>query len=135
MEVFIVEATSSFEQELGNKLGAAYSRRGTRMGGTQGGSSVGAPSGADARLTDDTANFGAGKDTLFNFPAAAATSGMGFEKTGSAVLKVELEALESPGLSKVFHQNIFFRNQTASIKQVSKYLYQVEMERILRMLP
>ena len=27
MEVFIVEATSTFEQELGNKLGAAYSRR------------------------------------------------------------------------------------------------------------
>ena len=120
MEVFIVEATSSFEQELGNKLGAAYSRRGTRMGGTQGGSSVGAPSGADARLTDDTANFGAGKDTLFNFPAAAATSGIGvLRKTGSAVLKVELEALESQGLSKIISNPKIFSldNQTASIKQ------------------
>ena len=70
MEVFIVEATSTFEQELGNKLGAAYSRRGVRAGGTQGGSSVGAPSGGDSRLSEDTANFGAGKDTLLNFPAA-----------------------------------------------------------------
>ena len=67
MEVFIVEATSTFEQELGNKLGAAYSRRGVRAGGTQGGSSVGAPSGGDSRLSEDTANFGAGKDTLLNF--------------------------------------------------------------------
>ena len=120
MEVFIVEATSSFEQELGNKLGAAYSRRGTRMGGTQGGSSVGAPSGADARITDDTANFGAGKDTLFNFPAAASTSGIGvLRKTGSAVLKVELEALESQGLSKIISNPKIFSldNQTASIKQ------------------
>ena len=120
MEVFIVEATSTFEQELGNKLGAAYSRRGVRAGGTQGGSSVGAPSGGDSRLSEDTANFGAGKDTLLNFPAAAATSGIGvLRKTGSAVLKVELEALESRGLSKIISNPKIFSldNQTASIKQ------------------
>ena len=120
MEVFIVEATSTFEQELGNKLGAAYSRRGVRAGGTQGGSSVGAPSGGDSRISEDTANFGAGKDTLLNFPAAAATSGIGvLRKTGSAVLKVELEALESRGLSKIISNPKIFSldNQTASIKQ------------------
>ena len=120
MEVFIVEATSSFERELGNKLGGAYTRRGTRVGGTQGGSSVGAPSGADAALSDDTANFGAGKDTLFNFPAAATTSGIGLlRKTGSAVLKVELEALEEEGLSKIISNPKIFSldNQTATIKQ------------------
>ena len=120
MEVFIVEATSTFEQELGNKLGAAYSRRGVRAGGTQGGSSVGAPSGGDSRISEDTANFGAVKDTLLNFPAAAATSGIGvLRKTGSAVLKVELEALESRGLSKIISNPKIFSldNQTASIKQ------------------
>ena len=41
--IFIVEASSTFEQELGVKLGGAYSRNGERIGGTQGGSSVGAP--------------------------------------------------------------------------------------------
>ena len=120
MEVFIVEAESSFEQELGNKLGGAYSRQDERIGGTQGGSSVGAPSGPDAVLSDDTANFGAGKDTILNFPAGAATSGIGIlKKTGSAVLKVELEALEKRGLSKIISNPKIFSldNQTATIKQ------------------
>ena len=120
MEVFIVEAESSFEQELGNKLGGAYSRQDERIGGTQGGSSVGAPSGPDAVLSDDTANFGAGKDTILNFPAGAATSGIGIlKKTGSAVLKVELEALEKQGLSKIISNPKIFSldNQTATIKQ------------------
>jgi len=120
MEVFIVEASSTFERELGNKLGGAYTRRGTRIGGTQGGSSVGAPSGADSRLSDDTANFGAGKDTILNFPAAKTSSGIGLlRKTGSAVLKVELEALEKRGLTKIISNPKIFSldNQTATIKQ------------------
>ena len=120
MEVFIVEAKSAFERALGNRLGAAYSRRGVRAGGTQGTSSVGAPSGADSRITDDTANFGAGKDMLTNFPVGAATSGIGIlRKTGSAVLKVELESLEKEGLSKIISNPKIFSldNQTATIKQ------------------
>ena len=117
MEVFIVEATSSFERELGARLGAAYSRRGVRAGGQQDGSTVLAPSGANSRLGDDTT---VGNDSLFNFPAAAATSGIGvLRKTGSAVLKVELEALESQGLSKTISNPKLFSldNQTATIKQ------------------
>ena len=117
MEVFIVEATSSFERELGNRLGAAYSRKGVRAGGQQDGSTVLAPSGANSRIGDDTT---VGNDTLFNFPAAAATSGIGvLRKTGSAVLKVELEALESQGLSKTISNPKLFSldNQTATIKQ------------------
>ena len=57
---------------------------------------------------------------MLNFPAAAATSGIGvLRKTGSAVLKVELEALESRGLSKIISNPKIFSldNQTASIKQ------------------
>ena len=117
MEVFIVEATSSFERELGARLGAAYSRKGVRAGGQQDGSTVLAPSGANSRIGDDTT---VGNDTLFNFPAAAATSGIGvLRKTGSAVLKVELEALESQGLSKTISNPKLFSldNQTATIKQ------------------
>ena len=34
MEAFIVEANSAFERSLGNKLGAAYTRNGVRVGGT-----------------------------------------------------------------------------------------------------
>ena len=120
MEVFIVEASSDFTQELGLKLGGAYSRNGERIGGTQGGSSVGAPSGADSALSDDTANFGDGKDTLLNFPAAATSSGIALlKKTGSAVLKVELEALEKRGLNRIISNPKLFSldNQTATIKQ------------------
>ena len=100
IEAFIVEATSSFEQALGNKLGAAYTRKSLRVGGTQGGSSVGAASGTGAALSDSTAAFttSAGTDNLFNFGTAGATSGIGIlKKTGSAVLKFELDALETQG--------------------------------------
>ena len=41
---------------------------------------MGAPSGPDAVLSDDTANFGEGKDTILNFPAGATTSGIGILK-------------------------------------------------------
>ena len=42
-----------------------------------------------------------------------------FEKTGSAVLKLELDALESEGLGKTISNPKLFTldNQTASIKQ------------------
>ena len=132
MEVFIVEAESSFEQELGNKLGGAYSRQDERIGGTQGGSSVGAPSGPDAVLSDDTANFGAGKDTILNFPAGAATSGIGIlKKTGSAVLKVELEALEKQDFTiaafdlddiiVLNDEQYIYVNQEKTVQRINKF--------------
>ena len=122
IEAFIVEATSSFEQALGKKMGAAYTRKGVRVGGTQGGSSVGAPSGSGAEISDTTSAFstGAGTDNLFSFGTAGATSGIGIlRKTGSAVLKLELDALESQGLGKTVSNPKLFTldNQTASIKQ------------------
>jgi len=122
IEAFIVEATSSFEQALGRKMGAAYTRNGERVGGTIGGSSVGAASGTGAQISDSTAAFtsGAGTDNLFSFGAAGATSGIGIlKKTGSAVLKLELDALETEGLGKTVSNPKLFTldNQTASIKQ------------------
>ena len=122
IEAFIVEATSSFEKALGKKMGAAYTRNGERVGGTIGGSSVGAASGTGAAISDSTGAFtsGAGTDNLFSFGAAGATSGIGIlKKTGSAVLKLELDALESEGLGKTISNPKLFTldNQTASIKQ------------------
>jgi len=122
IEAFIVEATSSFEKALGKKMGADYTRNGERVGGTIGGSSVGAASGTGAAISDSTGAFtsGAGTDNLFSFGAAGATSGIGIlKKTGSAVLKLELDALESEGLGKTISNPKLFTldNQTASIKQ------------------
>ena len=125
MEVFIVEASSSFERQLGSRLGAAYASKardgGTRIGGTAGGSSIGAPSGTGSLINDGTANLGAGTDNLFNFGIGeGATSGIGLlRNTGSAVLKVELEALETMELSKTISNPKVFTldNQTATIKQ------------------
>lgn len=125
MEVFIVEASSSFERQLGSRLGAAYASKakdgGTRIGGTAGGSSIGAPSGTGSLIGDGTANLGAGTDNLFNFGIGeGATSGIGLlRNTGSAVLKVELEALETLELSKTISNPKVFTldNQTATIKQ------------------
>ena len=103
-------------------MGAAYTRNGERVGGTIGGSSVGAASGTGAQISDSTAAFtsGAGTDNVFSFGATGATSGIGIlKKTGSAVLKLELDALESEGLGKTVSNPKLFTldNQTASIKQ------------------
>mgnify|MGYP001164199768 FL=1 len=124
MEAFIVEAQSTFERALGNKLGAAYTRKGTRIGGTQGGSTVGAPSGTGAQISDTTAAISdagsGGSDGIFNFNAVGASSGIGIlRKTGSAVLKLQLEALQKEGLSKTISNPKLFSldNQTAQIKQ------------------
>ena len=122
IEAFIVEATSSFEQALGKKMGAAYTRNRERIGGTIGGSSVGAASGPGAEISDSTGAFSSsgGTDNLFSFGTAGATSGIGIlRRTGSAVLKLELDALESQGLGKTVSNPKLFTldNQTASIKQ------------------
>ena len=124
MEAFIVEANSAFERSLGNKLGAAYTRKGTRVGGTSGGSTVGAASGTGAAISDGTAQIAdagaSGADGIYNFNVVGATSGIGvLRKTGSAVLKLQLEALEKEGLSKTISNPKLFSldNQTAQIKQ------------------
>ena len=122
IEAFIVEATSTFEQALGKKMGAAYTRNRERIGGTIGGSSVGAASGPGAEISDSTGAFSSsgGTDNLFSFGTAGATSGIGIlRRTGSAVLKLELDALESQGLGKTVSNPKLFTldNQTASIKQ------------------
>ena len=122
IEAFIVEASSTFEQSLGKRLGFAYTRNRERVGGTQGGSTVGASGGTAAEISDNTGAFtsGAGTDNLINLGSAASTAGIGIlKRTGSAVLKVELDALESEGLSKTVSNPKLFTldNQQASINQ------------------
>ena len=106
MEAFIVEATSSFERALGTKLGGAYTRNRERVGGA---------------ISSGTAAIGSGNDGLFQSGAVgAATSGIGvLRRTGSAVLKIQLDALETDGISKTISNPKLFSldNQPAQIKQ------------------
>ena len=122
MEAFIVEATSNFERALGTKLGAAYTRNRVRAGGTAGNAtSVGETEGDGGAITSETAAIGGAIDNIFQSNAVgAATSGIGvLRRTGSAVLKLQLDALETEGLSKTISNPKLFSldNQTASITQ------------------
>ena len=117
MEVFIVDASSTFEQELGRRMGAAYTKKRLRAGGMSGGSSVVAADGTDAAISDTT---GVNTDQLFSLGTTAGTSGIGIlRRTGSAVLKVELQAMEELRLNKIVSNPKVFTldNQTATIKQ------------------
>ena len=122
MEAFIVEATSSFEQALGTKLGAAYTRNRVRAGGTAGNAtSIGETEGDGGAITSETAAIGGAIDNIFQSNAVgASTSGIGIlRRTGSAVLKLQLDALQTEGLSKTISNPKLFSldNQTASITQ------------------
>ncbi len=121
MEAFIVEATSSFERALGTKLGGAYTRNRERVGGTVGGSTVGETEGTGGAISSGTAAIGSGNDGIFQSGAVgAATSGIGvLRRTGSAVLKIQLDALETEGISKTISNPKLFSldNQPAQIKQ------------------
>ena len=121
IEAFIVEANSDFERKLGTRLGAVYSRRGTRVGGIAGSSnSLGI--GSDTR-------FGLGEvtDGISNFGLGSPTSGIGIlRQTGSAVLKAEISALEHLGMGKTISNPKVFTldNQTATITQGEEMPYE-----------
>ena len=116
IEAFIVEANSDFERALGTRLGGYYLRGGKNIGGIAGASS----GSADGTDLNSVANLGSATDSLTNFAATGATSGIGIlKKTGSAVLKLELDFLEAQGLSKTVSNPKLFTldNQQASINQ------------------
>ena len=121
IEAFIVEANSDFERKLGTRLGAVYSRRGTRVGGIAGSSnSLGI--GSDTR-------FGLGEvtDGISNFGLGSPTSGIGIlRQTGSALLKAEISALEHLGFGKTISNPKIFTldNQTATIIQGEEMAYE-----------
>jgi len=120
IEAFIVEANSDFERALGTRLGGYYNRGGRVIGGVQGASS------GDGPINSGTAAIGAATDSITDFSAAGKTSGIGIlKKTGSAVLKAEITALESMGMGKTISNPKVFTldNQVATITQGEEIPY------------
>ena len=124
IEAFIVTATSDFQKALGTRIGA-MTKRGTSgeadsqiLSGTIGGS---ATTGAGISL-------GAAAGTVTNNSITGATSGIGIIKTfGTAALKLEIEALQSLGKTKIISSPSVFtlNNQEAKITQGTQIAYTV----------
>ena len=120
IEAFIVEANLDFERALGTRLGGYYNRKGRIIGGVQGSST------GDGPINSGTAGLGAATDNITDFGAAGATSAIGIlKKTGSAVLKAEITALESLGMGKTISNPKIFTldNQVATITQGEEIPY------------
>ena len=127
IEAFIVEANSDFERALGTRLGGYYLRGGNNVGGVSGASS-GSASGTDL---NEVANIGSATDSITNFAATGATSGIGIlRRTGSGVLKAEITALETMGLGKTISNPKVFTldNQSATVTQGEEIPYQTTAE-------
>jgi len=127
IEAFIVEANSDFERALGTRLGGYYLRQGKNIGGVSGTSS----GSADGTDLNTVANLGSATDSITDFAATGATSGIGIlRRTGSAVLKAEITALESLGLGKTISNPKVFTldNQSATVTQGEEIPYQTTSE-------
>ena len=127
IEAFIVEANSDFERALGTRLGGYYLRQGKNIGGVSGSSS----GSADGTDLNTVANLGSATDSITDFAATGATSGIGIlRRTGSAVLKAEITALESLGLGKTISNPKVFTldNQSATVTQGEEIPYQTTSE-------
>ena len=123
IEAFIVEADSDFERALGTRLGGAYQKNQESIGGIAGGTT------ANSAIGTSSAALGGAADSLTDFTAnaAGATSGIGIlKRTGSAVLKAEIQALESLGLGKTISNPKVFTldNQSATITQGEEIQFQ-----------
>ena len=122
IEAFIVDATSTFAKALGARVGAM-------MGSNSDSSNTvisGITSGGNAATTSAGITLGAAAGTISN-QGISGTSGIGILKQiGARALKVEIEALESLGLSKTLSQPSIFtlNNQEATITQGTQIAYQ-----------
>ena len=124
IEAFIVTATSDFQKALGTRIGA-MTKRGTSgevdsqiLSGTIGGSAT----------TTAGISLGAAAGTVTNNSITGATSGIGIIKTfGTAALKLEIEALQSLGKTKIISSPSVFtlNNQEAKITQGTQIAYTV----------
>jgi len=123
IEAFIVDATSTFAKALGARVGAmSVSER-----GNEGTTTIsGITSGGNAATTSAGITLGAAAGTISN-QGISGTSGIGILKQiGARALKIEIEALESLGLSKTLSQPSIFtlNNQEATITQGTQIAYQ-----------
>jgi len=127
IEAFIVEANSDFERALGTRLGGYYNKGGKVTGGVAGSSS------GSATETDlgPAAGLGSTTDSITNFAATGASSGIGIlKRTTTGVLKAEITALESLGMSKTLSNPKVFTldNQLATVTQGEEIPYQTTSE-------
>ena len=127
IEAFIVEANSDFERALGTRLGGYYQNKGRVAGGVSGPSS-----GSSTEVSlDDAVNLGSTTDSITNFAATGATSGIGLlRRTTTGILKAEITALESMGMAKTISNPKVFTldNQMATVTQGEEIPYQTTSE-------
>jgi type IV pilus assembly protein PilQ len=122
IEAFIIDASSTFAKALGARVGA-MTKQGTGDTGT---TISGITSGGNAATTAAGITLGAAAGTISN-QGIMGTSGIGILKQmGASALKIEIEALESLGLSKTLSQPSVFtlNNQEATITQGTQIAYQ-----------
>ena len=122
IEAFIIDASSTFAKALGARVGA-MTKQGTGDTGT---TISGITSGGNAATTAAGITLGAAAGTISN-QGIVGTSGIGILKQmGASALKIEIEALESLGLSKTLSQPSVFtlNNQEATITQGTQIAYQ-----------
>ena len=128
IEAFVVEADKTFSKGLGSRI-AAMTKKGTAG---QPGSTVISGGIGGAATTPGSIALGTAAGTVSNQGVInTATSGIGIIKTfGTAALKVELEALESLGSSRIVSAPSVFtlNNQEAKIVQGTEIPYTVEVD-------
>ena len=122
IEAFIIDASSTFAKALGARVGAmSKSDRGSKQTTISG-----ITSGGNAATTSAGITLGAAAGTISN-QGISGTSGIGIlRQIGASALKIEIEALESLGLSKTLSQPSVFtlNNQEATITQGTQIAYQ-----------
>ena len=124
IEAFIVTATSDFQKALGSRVGAMTKKGISGEAGSEiitG--TIGGPATVGSGIT-----LGAATGTVTNNSITGATSGIGIIKTfGTAALKLELEALQSLGKTKIISSPSVFtlNNQEAKITQGTQIAYTV----------
>ena len=124
IEAFIVTATSDFQKALGSRIGAMTEKGSSGEKGSEIISgTIGGPATTNAGIS-----LGAAAGTVTNNSITAATSGIGIIKTlGTAALKLEIEALQSLGKTKIISSPSVFtlNNQEAKITQGTQIAYTV----------
>ena len=124
IEAFIVTATSDFQKALGTRIGA-MTEKGTS--GEKGSEIISGTIGGAATVGSGI-TLGSAAGTVTNNSITAATSGIGIIKTlGTAALKLEIEALQSLGKTKIISSPSVFtlNNQEAKITQGTQIAYTV----------
>ena len=124
IEAFIVEATSTFQRDLGTRIGAITERG---VSGEKGSEIISGTIGG-AATTGAGISLGAAAGTVTNNSITGATSGIGIIKTlGTGALKLEIEALQSQGKTNILSNPSVFtlNNQEAKITQGTQIAYTV----------